>query len=59
MIKHGSWRLHSESDSRWNANNEAQVGMFTMPEECKQKLDELKKKYGDPPEDLIYSYVKH
>jgi hypothetical protein len=29
-----------------------------MPPECEAKLEELKKKLGEPPDDLTYGYMK-
>lgn len=54
----GSWWLRSKSDSRWNADGRASVGMFGMPSECKEKVELLTLKYGEPPEDLEFGYMK-
>lgn len=54
----GSWWLQSKSDPRWNASGRAAVGGFVMPEACKQKLEELKRRFGEPPRDLKWGYMK-
>lgn len=58
MIKEGSWWMSSESDKRWNASGTGYVGRFNMNPECKQKLEDLKKEFGDPPDDLEWGYMK-
>ena len=58
IVTNGSWWLHSKSDPRWNYNGTGQVGGFVMPLECKEKIEELKKEFGDPPEDLEFGYMK-
>lgn len=54
----GSWWLHSGKDSRWNATGRDLVGGKSMPEKCRQKIEELKKELGDPPDDLEWGYLK-
>ena len=55
----GSWWLRSRSDPRWNSNGRsACVSGFSMPTECKAKIEELKGIIGNPPEDLEYGYMK-
>jgi len=59
MLRQGSWWLNSKSCPKWNASGEAiLVGGFRMPPECEAKLEELKKKLGEPPDDLTYGYMK-
>ena len=59
MKTSGSWSLCSEKDRRWNCNGlSPSVGSFEMPEEAKEKLEELKKVLGEPPDDLEWSYMK-
>ena len=57
-VREGSWWLRSKSDSRWNSDGRTYVGGFVMPDECKRKLDELKKTLSEPPEDLEWGYMK-
>ena len=58
-LKSGTWSLHSKTDSRWNCWGQSEfVGMFEPPQECKDKIEELKKTLGEPPDDLAYSYMK-
>lgn len=52
------WQLYSKTDSKWNHSGDSYVGMFEMPRECKEKLEELKTSLGDPPDDLEWSYMK-
>jgi hypothetical protein len=56
--KEGSWWLRSKKDPRWNCSGRADVGGLVMPYECEKKLEELKEKYGEPPEDLEWGYMK-
>jgi len=58
MLKLGSWGLNSESDPRWNCFGEDWVGVFRMPLKAKDKIEELKKELGEPPEDLTWNYIK-
>ena len=57
-VREGSWWLRSKSDPRWNSDGRTDVGGFVMPDECKRKLEELKQKFGEPPEDLEWGYMK-
>lgn len=55
----GEWVLHSELDPRWNCKDRAErVGMGAPPKEAREKVEELTKKLGEPPEDLEYGYWK-
>jgi len=57
----GSWSFRSEEDPRWNASGRdiglVLGGIDSVPA-AKAKLDELKNKLGEPPEDLEYSFWK-
>lgn len=57
-IREGSWWIRSKIDPRWNAEGKGIVGGFTIPRECQQKIDQLKEKFGDPPKDLSWEYMK-
>lgn len=57
-LKQGTAYLESKSDPKWNISVECLVGGFTMPDELKLKLEDLKLKYGKPPLDLEYGYMK-
>jgi len=61
MFAHaGSWSLRSKTDTRWDAHGHSDfVGGFVIPRECQDKLEELKKELGEPPEDLEWSYHKY
>lgn len=55
----GGWYLKSKTDDRWSANgNSEHVGQFKIPKEAQEKIDELTKLYGKPPDDLEYGYMK-
>jgi hypothetical protein len=56
--KMGTWWLHSDEDTRWNASGRAPVGGFLMPLEAKDALRKLKTIYGEPPADLEHGYMK-
>lgn len=58
MMRMGTWWLRSASDPRWNAGGRSQVGMFSVPLAAKEKIEELKLKLGEPPEDFEIGYMK-
>lgn len=59
LLVPGSWSLYSKIDPRWNASGHSEfVGGFSMPTACAEKLEQLKTKYGEPPIDLEWSYMK-
>lgn len=57
--KPGSWSLSSFKDPRWNASgrDDILVSAGICPA-ARQKIDELKTKFGPPPNDLEYSCMK-
>ena len=57
FVRMGSWWLESKSDPRWNCYGEGYVGGFMMPMEAQSKFNELKKKFGESPEDLEWGYM--
>jgi hypothetical protein len=58
-LRKGCWWIRSKKDKRWNCDgNSDLVGGFVIPEECKKTIEKLKLKYGDPPEDLTWEYMK-
>ncbi len=55
----GGWWLKSAKDPRWNDNGRSDaVGGFVIPEECEKRFEEMKKQFGDPPDDLEWGYMK-
>ena len=56
----GSWWLSCESAPKWNCSGDTKFcGGFTMPDECKNKIEKLKEKFKEePPEDLEWGYMK-
>lgn len=56
--KEGTYGLHSEKDKRWNVSWRGTGFVTTAEYGVKDKVEELKKKYGGPPEDLEYSFWK-
>lgn len=58
--KPGTWWLVSEKDERWNCNGKTNNLLFLrgMPKEAEKALIILKKKYGNPPDDLEWGGMK-
>jgi hypothetical protein len=54
----GTWWIRSEKDPRWNSEGRADVGGLVIPQECKDKIEELKITLGEPPDDLGWNYMK-
>jgi len=54
----GTWWLRSKEDPRWDCSGRDDVGSFVMSNKCKEKLEELKKLYREPPKDLEFGYMK-
>lgn len=57
-IREGTWWIKSKSDPQWNCNGQDYVGGFDMPNECKRKIKKLTKRFGKPPKDLEFGYMK-
>lgn len=57
-IREGSWWLHSKKDPRWDCNGRAYVGGLVIPQECENKIKQLKQTLGEPPDDLEWGYMK-
>lgn len=51
-LREETWWLSSKIDKKWDFSGRCCCGGFVMPKECEDKLEELKQKYGEPPEDL-------
>lgn len=59
MLKIGSWWIKSIIDPRWNCRGrDNYCGGFTMPSECKKKIQDLEIELGSQPDDLEYGYMK-
>jgi hypothetical protein len=59
MMAPGTWWIRSMKDPRWNASGPSPaVGMFGRPPEVDDKIADLKKTYGDPPDDVEWGYMK-
>ncbi|MBU1179802.1 hypothetical protein KJ885_02585 [Patescibacteria group bacterium] len=55
----GFWWIRSKKDPRWNADGQSLfVSEGEMPQECKEKLEEFKKIYGEPPDDFEWGYLR-
>lgn len=52
----GRWVLFSTIDGRWCAEGTSEIGGDRMPDEVVAKVEELKKKLGNPPDDLNWTY---
>lgn len=60
LCSEGCAYLRSKTDSQWNFSTEVDcVGGFVMPTELKEKIEELKAKFGEPPKDLQWGYHKY
>lgn len=57
--KLGTWRVHSDSDPRWNKSGR-DVGFAILggPESMKAWIDECMAKYGEAPKDATQSFWK-
>jgi hypothetical protein len=57
--KQGTWWVESKKDPRWNKSGRG-VGLVCAggPEEMKQWIEECRKKYGEPPDDCDYGFMK-
>lgn len=49
------WAVSSKKDPRWNASGASQGGIFGAADACDKAINALKKKYGEPPDDLTMS----
>jgi len=58
--KPGTFWFRSVIDQRWNLNINVKSLLFTagIPEEAKLELEEMTKRYGEPPADLEYGGMK-
>jgi hypothetical protein len=54
----GWWWIHSDKDRRWRVSGRGEVGGLAMPDEVKEALKRLRKKYGRRPRDLEWGYDK-
>ena len=53
----GTWWLRSKKDPRWNAEGHGFVSIYGS-EDCDRKIEELKKAYGEQPDDLEWGFMK-
>ena len=55
----GSWSVSSKKDPRWNATGRA-MGLVCCggPPEIQEWIEACKKKFGKPPDDLQYGFMK-
>lgn len=59
LTSRGWWSVTSKKDPRWDRHGYTDAcGGFSCPPEAKSHIDQLKKKLGDPPEDLEWGYMK-
>jgi len=60
VVSSGSWWLKSKLDPRWDCSGYSEsIGGFEMPSECKDKVEELEKIFGNNPKDLEFGYTKN
>ena len=59
-VKGGTWWYSSKSDPRWCCSGHVDVMIITSgpPRDALEKYEEMKKLYGEPPEDLYYGCMK-
>lgn len=57
MAGQGIGYILSRKDPRWTTEWQGLVGLFETKDRD-QKIEELKKLYGDPPDDLEWGFVK-
>ena len=57
--KSGTWWLSSKDDPRWDKSGKGD-GLLTggYPEEAEEWVKEGKEKYGIPPKDLTFGFMK-
>ena len=55
--RRGTWYIESKKDPRWNCSGRFVKGCFSVSNECKNKIAELTKILGDPPQDLKSKYI--
>ena len=59
LTSEGSWSLRSKIDPRWNDDGGGSVGGLVMPPACEATIKRNTKKYGEPPKDLEWGYMKY
>lgn len=57
--KLGTWWVISKTDPRWDKHGRG-YGLVTTngPDECQEWIEECKKKFGEPPKDAEYGFMK-
>lgn len=57
--KMGSWSVRSISDPRWNSNGRG-YGLVCLggPQDAHTWVELCREKYGEPPADLVMSFMK-
>ncbi|MEK7072695.1 MAG: hypothetical protein AAB969_03940 [Patescibacteria group bacterium] len=53
----GIWYLTSKKDPRWNTEGSGFVSIYGS-EDRDRNIEIFKKLYGDPPDDLVWGFVK-
>lgn len=57
MIKMGTWRVHSETDPRWNNSGICEAYIFYAPP-MEEWINKCKEEFGEPPEDATQEFWK-
>ena len=52
----GKWVMWSDKDPRWDTEGTSEIGGDRRPEEVEAKIAQLKKRFGEPPDDLNWTY---
>lgn len=56
----GTYYFHSKTNKEWRVSDHVELFSCIGDDEwVKRKLEELKSKYGEPPEDLVYGTCKY
>jgi hypothetical protein len=58
MIKDGYWSIYSKTDPRWKGSGKGMVYGGGKAKEATALVKKLTKAYGEPPDDLEYSWMK-
>lgn len=52
----GYWKIHSKVDKRWRAEGKGEVGGLGMCIQAKSKFEDFRKRFGNPPWDVVYVF---
>lgn len=58
MHREGTWWIESKTDKRWNCGGRAYASVLSASRLIEDKIDELTRRYGDPPDDIEVGFMK-